>query len=199
MYYRHAWLVLLSGFFEPVFYLLGLGYGLGKVVGPIDGIAYAAFVAPALMATSAMNGAHLRLDLQPVLQAQVRQDLRRDARDPAEGGRRGHRRGHLGAHPRSHLLHRVHGRDAAAGSRVVARRPAGGAGLGAHRLRRCRPGDGRDDVRAQLAGLRHGVRHHPAAVPVQRAPSSPSRPTPSRSARSWRSRPSTAASTCCVA
>ncbi len=57
MYYRHAWLVLLSGFFEPVFYLLGLGYGLGKVVGPIDGIAYAAFVAPALMATSAMNGA----------------------------------------------------------------------------------------------------------------------------------------------
>jgi lipooligosaccharide transport system permease protein len=57
LYYRHAWLVLLSGFFEPVFYLLGLGYGLGKVVGDIDGISYAAFVAPALMATSAMNGA----------------------------------------------------------------------------------------------------------------------------------------------
>jgi lipooligosaccharide transport system permease protein len=57
IYYRHAWLVLLSGFFEPVFYLLGLGYGLGKVVGDIDGISYAAFVAPALMATSAMNGA----------------------------------------------------------------------------------------------------------------------------------------------
>ncbi len=55
--YRHSWLVLLSGFFEPVFYLLGIGFGLGKIVGDVDGIPYAAFVAPALMATSAMNGA----------------------------------------------------------------------------------------------------------------------------------------------
>jgi len=54
---RHSWLVLLSGFFEPLFYLLGIGFGLGKVVGDVDGITYAAFVAPALMATSAMNGA----------------------------------------------------------------------------------------------------------------------------------------------
>jgi lipooligosaccharide transport system permease protein len=55
--YRHSWLILLSGFFEPVFYLLGIGYGLGKIVGDVDGIPYAAFVAPALLATSAMNGA----------------------------------------------------------------------------------------------------------------------------------------------
>ena len=55
--YRHSWLVLLSGFFEPVFYLLGIGFGLGKIVGDVDGIPYAAFVAPALLATSAMNGA----------------------------------------------------------------------------------------------------------------------------------------------
>ena len=55
--YRHSWLVLLSGFFEPVFYLLGIGFGLGRIVGDVDGIPYAAFVAPALMATSAMNGA----------------------------------------------------------------------------------------------------------------------------------------------
>lgn len=57
MVYRRGWLVILSGFFEPVFYLLGIGFGLGKVVGDVDGISYAAFVAPALLATSAMNGA----------------------------------------------------------------------------------------------------------------------------------------------
>jgi lipooligosaccharide transport system permease protein len=55
--YRRTWWVLLSGFFEPLFYLLGLGFGLGAIVGDIDGIPYAMFVAPALMATSAMNGA----------------------------------------------------------------------------------------------------------------------------------------------
>jgi len=31
--YRHAWLVLLSGFFEPLFYLLSIGVGLGELVG----------------------------------------------------------------------------------------------------------------------------------------------------------------------
>jgi lipooligosaccharide transport system permease protein len=55
--YRRTWWVLLSGFFEPLFYLLGLGFGLGAIVGDIEGIPYAMFVAPALMATSAMNGA----------------------------------------------------------------------------------------------------------------------------------------------
>jgi lipooligosaccharide transport system permease protein len=55
--YRHGWLVILSGFFEPLFYLLGIGFGLGALVGDVNGLPYAAFVAPALMATSAMNGA----------------------------------------------------------------------------------------------------------------------------------------------
>jgi lipooligosaccharide transport system permease protein len=62
MNYRRNWWVLVSGFFEPVFYLFGIGYGLGSlvpsVVGP-DGqaISYGLFVAPALLASSAMNGA----------------------------------------------------------------------------------------------------------------------------------------------
>ncbi len=56
------WLVVLSGFVEPVFYLLAFGYGMGKLIGNIplpDGtlIPYAAYIAPALLATSAMNGA----------------------------------------------------------------------------------------------------------------------------------------------
>jgi len=55
--YRRGWIVLVSGFFEPLFYLLGLGFGLGTLVGDIEGVPYAVFVAPALMATAAMNGA----------------------------------------------------------------------------------------------------------------------------------------------
>jgi lipooligosaccharide transport system permease protein len=56
------WLIVLSGFFEPVFYLLSMGLGLGAVIGTVAGpggapISYAAFIAPALLATSAMNGA----------------------------------------------------------------------------------------------------------------------------------------------
>jgi lipooligosaccharide transport system permease protein len=55
--YRRVWLLLLSGFFEPLFYLFSIGFGLGSMVGTVDGIPYAAFVAPAMLATSAMNGA----------------------------------------------------------------------------------------------------------------------------------------------
>ncbi len=59
--YRRTWMVLFSGFFEPLFYLLGIGVGVGSLVGSVtvggQRIAYAAFVAPALMATAAMNGA----------------------------------------------------------------------------------------------------------------------------------------------
>jgi lipooligosaccharide transport system permease protein len=56
------WLVILSGFFEPIFYLLSLGIGLGSLVGAVTtstghAIPYAAFIAPALLATAAMNGA----------------------------------------------------------------------------------------------------------------------------------------------
>ena len=50
---------LLPNFFEPVFYLLGMGVGLGFYVGTggaFDG-SYLAFIAPGLVAASAMNGA----------------------------------------------------------------------------------------------------------------------------------------------
>ena len=58
--YRHAWLILASGFFEPLFYLLSIGVGIGALVGTVTGpggqtIGYTSFVAPALLATSAMN------------------------------------------------------------------------------------------------------------------------------------------------
>jgi lipooligosaccharide transport system permease protein len=55
-------MVIFSGFFEPLFYLFALGTGLNSLVGTVIGpggheISYRAFIAPALLASSAMNGA----------------------------------------------------------------------------------------------------------------------------------------------
>ena len=60
--YKQRWMyALLPNFFEPVFYLLGLGVGLGAYVsgaGTFEGAGgYVAFIAPGLVAASAMNGA----------------------------------------------------------------------------------------------------------------------------------------------
>ncbi|CAL9604136.1 hypothetical protein SUDANB95_05454 [Actinosynnema sp. ALI-1.44] len=55
--YRRAWTSFVSGFFEPLFFLLSLGFGFGQLVSTVDGLPYPAFVAPALLAASAMNGA----------------------------------------------------------------------------------------------------------------------------------------------
>jgi lipooligosaccharide transport system permease protein len=61
---RHPgyWWVLVSGFFEPVLYLGSIGVGVGGLIGDVTlvsgrTISYAAFVAPAMLASSAMNGA----------------------------------------------------------------------------------------------------------------------------------------------
>jgi lipooligosaccharide transport system permease protein len=57
-----SWVVVLSGFFEPVFYLASMGIGLGALIGTVQTstgveVSYAAYIAPALLAVSAMNGA----------------------------------------------------------------------------------------------------------------------------------------------
>jgi len=61
--YRRTWVVFLSGFLEPVLFLLSIGIGVGKLVGklPFDGHAvdYKDFVAPGLLASAAMNGSLL--------------------------------------------------------------------------------------------------------------------------------------------
>ncbi len=61
---RHAgyWLILFSGFVEPVLYLLSIGIGVGELVGDLplpDGrlVSYAEYVAPAMLASAAMTGA----------------------------------------------------------------------------------------------------------------------------------------------
>ncbi len=59
--YRRGWIFLVSGFFEPFFYLLSIGVGLNSLVGKVTVgghlLPYTAFVAPGLLASSAMNGA----------------------------------------------------------------------------------------------------------------------------------------------
>ena len=59
--YFRLWYMFVTGFFEPFFYLLSIGIGVGKLVGGIDvgdhTIAYGSFVAPGMMAAAAMNGA----------------------------------------------------------------------------------------------------------------------------------------------
>jgi lipooligosaccharide transport system permease protein len=57
--YSHTWMTnILPNFFDPVLYLLGMGLGLGMFVGRgVNGLSYIEFIAPGLMAASAMQGA----------------------------------------------------------------------------------------------------------------------------------------------
>jgi lipooligosaccharide transport system permease protein len=59
--YRDAWKLFLTGFLEPVFYLFSIGIGVGQLIDTFEfngeQIPYAEFVAPAMLAASAFNGA----------------------------------------------------------------------------------------------------------------------------------------------
>ncbi len=61
--YRGAWWIFVSGFLEPVLYLFSIGIGVGQLVGAFEfngrPIPYAEFVAPGMLAASAMNGSVL--------------------------------------------------------------------------------------------------------------------------------------------
>jgi lipooligosaccharide transport system permease protein len=59
--YRKAWKLFLTGFFEPFFYLLSIGIGVGQLIDTFEfngrQVPYAEFVAPGMLAASALNGA----------------------------------------------------------------------------------------------------------------------------------------------
>jgi lipooligosaccharide transport system permease protein len=61
--YRRIWYIFLSGFFEPLLFLLSIGIGVGKLVGDLNVggqvVSYRTFVAPGLLATAAMTGSLL--------------------------------------------------------------------------------------------------------------------------------------------
>src|SRR4051794_41551381 len=71
--YRSGWLVLLSGFFEPLFYLLSIGFGIGGVdreeAGPTrEAMPDREFLEPAARPTPSMNAASAHGTLHVVLQ-----------------------------------------------------------------------------------------------------------------------------------
>jgi lipooligosaccharide transport system permease protein len=61
-FYRRMWLVIVAGAAEPLFYMLSVGVGIGGLIGNVTGpggqpVPYREFVAPGLLAVSALNGA----------------------------------------------------------------------------------------------------------------------------------------------
>jgi len=60
--YRRMWLLIAAGAAEPLFYMLSVGVGIGGLIGTVTGpgghpVTYREFVAPGLLAVSALNGA----------------------------------------------------------------------------------------------------------------------------------------------
>ena len=114
--YRRIWVLIVSGFFEPVFYLLSLGVGVGALVGTVAGpdgqpIDYTAFVAPALLAASAMNGAIYDSTFNVFFKLKYAKMYDAMLATPLRPGRHRGRRDHLGAAARHALLGRVPRRD----------------------------------------------------------------------------------------
>jgi len=76
---RYAAASAIGNFGEPLLYLIALGYGLGRVVPPIDGQSYAEFLAPGLIVSTVMYtatfegtfGAYTRLATQGTFEAML--------------------------------------------------------------------------------------------------------------------------------
>lgn len=85
--YARSWKVnLLPNFFEPVFYLIAIGVGVGGYIDEMGGLPYAAFLAPGLICVAAMNGAsfevtynvYVRLDFDKVYDAMLTTPIQPD-------------------------------------------------------------------------------------------------------------------------
>ncbi|CAN5644074.1 ABC transporter permease [soil metagenome] len=59
--YKHYWVAFVSGFFEPLFYLVAVGFGVGQFIETVpygdSQFEYAVFLAPGLLAAATLNGA----------------------------------------------------------------------------------------------------------------------------------------------
>ena len=121
MAHRRSKVFFLTGFFEPVLYLFSIGVGVGQMIDSFQfngrTVEYAAFVAPGMLAASAMNGAVIdstfsiffKLKFEKLYDAVLATPLRPDRRRP--------RRDHLGAAARRRLLRRLPAGDARDGAR----------------------------------------------------------------------------------
>jgi len=50
VFLSNIWSSVIPPFFEPIFYLLAMGYGLGALVSQVEGLSYVQFIAPSLIA-----------------------------------------------------------------------------------------------------------------------------------------------------
>ena len=168
--YRRTWMILVSGFFEPLFYLLSIGLGLGALIGavPFGGqeVPYAVFVAPALMASSAMNGAIYDSTMNVFYK--LREARTYDAILATPIGVSDVALGEIGwalirgaIYATMFLLVMF-----VLGIRAEPARDPGPAGGDPDRLRVCRGWDGGNHLPADVAGHGHGPAGDPAAVPV---------------------------------
>jgi len=86
MYARSWKMNLVPNFFEPVFYLVAIGVGVGGYIDEMGGMPYAAFLAPGLICVAAMNGAsfevtynvYVRLELDKVYDAMLTTPIQPD-------------------------------------------------------------------------------------------------------------------------
>jgi lipooligosaccharide transport system permease protein len=92
MHLRHVWAVfarnmdvfrrywfnnLVTNFIEPFLYLLGMGFGMTRYVSGIEGLSYTAFIAPGIVASTAMfaatfestYGTYVRMEFQKTFDA----------------------------------------------------------------------------------------------------------------------------------
>lgn len=74
---RYLWTNLVEAIVEPILYFLAIGYGLGAIIGNLDGKPYVVFIAPALIGTAILFGAsfettygsYTRLEIEKTFQS----------------------------------------------------------------------------------------------------------------------------------
>src|SRR6266540_7451489 len=167
--FRRGWIVLVSGFFEPLFYLLSIGVGISQLVGDVPGpdgppVPYTLFIAPAMLASSAMNGAVLETTFNVFFKLRYAKVYRPGHAALPPRHRRWRR--DMGTVPRRAVLRDVPRRHARHGADPLVVGAAGPTGRGPRGVRVRRGGDGRHHLHAQLAGLRARQPGDAADVPV---------------------------------
>ena len=99
--YRRIWYIFLSGFVEPLLFLLSIGIGVGKLVGDLNVggqlVPYRTFVAPGLLAIAAMNGSVLDTTFNFFFKMKYAHTYDAVLATPLGAARRRGRRDHVGA------------------------------------------------------------------------------------------------------
>ncbi len=77
VFYRYLWSNVVTGLVEPLVFLFGMGFGVGQFVTEVGGLPYTTFIAPGIIASSAMFatsfectfGTYIRITFQKTFDA----------------------------------------------------------------------------------------------------------------------------------